>query len=877
MAGIEIFRPLRDLRTVLHQGMIGQSAAAGHPPLLDQAQVRRPRAERAAGAGSRIGAAGDRIRGVALRLSRAARARRARSAELRSAWRRASAWASSARAARASPSIVRLLLRFSDPTTGRVRSAGTTCASSRCGTPAADRGRRQDTYLFYGTIEDNLRLGRPDASQRRARGGRAHRERARVHHGAARRLPDGHRRARHAALGRPAPAPRDRARGAARRADPDPRRGALLGRRGERGRDPGGARPADGRAHDADPRPSPLERDRRRPHPRARRRPRRRERPPRRADGARRPVPAAHGGPGRGSGATASIGDAATPGAPWSPATRPRRATRRARRPRSPRAILARGGPAAGAAGGPHPDGDGVGYHGQLVVTFALGVGARRGVHRRRRAGRARRPRGERAASRPARCSWRCSSSRRSRGCCTGSSPGSRTTWRIACSPRCASISSASSRRSRRPIWRAAHRAISRRSRRRTSSRSSTSSPTPSRRRFVAVLVPARGARDARRLRRGRSRWRCCRSSPTRRCARCSAARRIDRLGSRAARGVRRAERARRRIRYRGSARSSRSSAKRARREELAARAALRGARACRSSRISRARRRSEVATGLGGLAIAASAHGSWPRGGSSGDDAAAAHPALDLGVPAGVGDRAGRPPARRHDRVDRGGCTSSTREPVRIADGPGVTGPRREAAAAIAARQRHASPTRDGSRPALPDVSFTVPAGSTVALVGPSGAGKTTIANLLLRFWDPDAGAVTARRPRPARAHARRAAPRASRSSRRTRYLFNDTLGEHPPRAAGAPRPRRWPPRSSARRCCRFVRSLPEGLDTRVGERGVQLSGGQRQRVAIARAFLKDAPILILDEATSHLDTLSEAGGAGGPRRPDRSIAPRS
>ncbi len=66
------------------------------------------------------------------------------------------------------------------------------------------------------------------------------------------------------------------------------------------------------------------------------------------------------------------------------------------------------------------------------------------------------------------------------------------------------------------------------------------------------------------------------------------------------------------------------------------------------------------------------------------------------------------------------------------------------------------------------------------------------------------------------------------------------------------------------------FVARLPEGLDTRVGERGVQLSGGQRQRVAIARAFLKNAPVLILDEATSHLDAVSEAAGAPGARRAD-------
>ena len=96
------------------------------------------------------------------------------------------------------------------------------------------------------------------------------------------------------------------------------------------------------------------------------------------------------------------------------------------------------------------------------------------------------------------------------------------------------------------------------------------------------------------------------------------------------------------------------------------------------------------------------------------------------------------------------------------------------------------------------------------------------------------------------------------SRSSRR-HYLFNDTL-EANVRLAQPDASRAAIERAlSQAALSEFVASLPEGLQTRVGERGVQLSGGQRQRIAIARAFLKDAPILILDEATSHLDTLSE------------------
>ena len=168
----------------------------------------------------------------------------------------------------------------------------------------------------------------------------------------------------------------------------------------------------------------------------------------------------------------------------------------------------------------------------------------------------------------------------------------------------------------------------------------------------------------------------------------------------------------------------------------------------------------------------------------------------------------------------------------------------------------RFAYPGR--SAPALDRVSFAVRPGSTVALVGASGAGKSTVANLLLRFWDPQQGTITLggadlRRLRldDLRSHIALVA--------QDTYLFNDTL-EANIRLAG-----RDVSDADVRRALDrdalsdFVDRLPDGLATRVGERGVQLSGGQRQRVAIARAFLKDAPILVLDEATSHLDTISE------------------
>jgi ATP-binding cassette subfamily C protein CydCD len=161
--------------------------------------------------------------------------------------------------------------------------------------------------------------------------------------------------------------------------------------------------------------------------------------------------------------------------------------------------------------------------------------------------------------------------------------------------------------------------------------------------------------------------------------------------------------------------------------------------------------------------------------------------------------------------------------------------------------------------RPALSDVELVVPAGATMALVGPSGAGKTTIANLLLRFWDPSAGRILLDSVDLREFELDHLRARISLVSQDT-YLFNDTLRANValarPEADEAAIHRALEQAALAD----FVASLPEGLDTMVGERGVQLSGGQRQRVAIARAFLKNAPTLILDEATSHLDAVSEA-----------------
>lgn len=155
--------------------------------------------------------------------------------------------------------------------------------------------------------------------------------------------------------------------------------------------------------------------------------------------------------------------------------------------------------------------------------------------------------------------------------------------------------------------------------------------------------------------------------------------------------------------------------------------------------------------------------------------------------------------------------------------------------------------------------VSFDVAAGSTVAIVGPSGAGKTTAAQLILRFWDADQGAICLFDQPLARLDLDDLRSHVAMVSQET-YLFNDTLAQNILMARPDATEEQVNAAIDQASLTTFVENLPEGLKTNVGERGVRLSGGQRQRVAIARAFLKDAPVLILDEATSHLDAVNEA-----------------
>ena len=160
---------------------------------------------------------------------------------------------------------------------------------------------------------------------------------------------------------------------------------------------------------------------------------------------------------------------------------------------------------------------------------------------------------------------------------------------------------------------------------------------------------------------------------------------------------------------------------------------------------------------------------------------------------------------------------------------------------------------------PVLQNVSFTAPKGSVVALVGPSGAGKTTLVDLIPRFYQPDRGriAIDGVDTREIRLDALRSLMGIVGQDT---VLFNDTVRSNI--AYGAPgkfSSDRIEEAARAANAHEFITELPEGYETLLGERGTRLSGGQRQRIAIARALLHDPPILILDEATSALDTESE------------------
>jgi len=159
---------------------------------------------------------------------------------------------------------------------------------------------------------------------------------------------------------------------------------------------------------------------------------------------------------------------------------------------------------------------------------------------------------------------------------------------------------------------------------------------------------------------------------------------------------------------------------------------------------------------------------------------------------------------------------------------------------------------------PVLEDVIFTLKPGGRIAVVGPSGSGKSTLVNLVLRFWDPDGGGVRLG-GRDVRSYCQEDLRARMGVVSQDTHIFNDTLRANLLLANPEADEASLQGTIARAQLAGLVERLPEGLDSYVGEQGLRLSGGERQRLAVARALLKDAPLLILDEATANLDTVTE------------------
>ncbi len=194
------------------------------------------------------------------------------------------------------------------------------------------------------------------------------------------------------------------------------------------------------------------------------------------------------------------------------------------------------------------------------------------------------------------------------------------------------------------------------------------------------------------------------------------------------------------------------------------------------------------------------------------------------LDLPADEGDRPGETAARFHDRIEYRGVSFSY----------------------------------NGEAPVLRDVDLEVRRGQVVAIVGPSGAGKTTLVDLLPRFYEPTGGAILLDGV-PITRFTRRSLRAVMGIVSQETVLLNDTVAANIAYGRADFTPEQVRAAAQAANADEFISRLPDGYATLLGERGTRLSGGQRQRIAIARALLRDPPILILDEATSALDTESE------------------